>query len=384
VRRIDRGHPGDGIVSSPRSAYKFRRFGTHGATMLRNTLAAALILALTAPAGAEPVADFYKGKQIKFIIRAGVGGTYDLYARLLGRHMGAHIPGNPTILPVNMTGAGGIKAAMYVAELAPRDGTTLTIVSQGLPVDQGLGLDAGLQADLRAFNWIGNLSSAGQVVVTWHTSPTQTLDAAMTRSTVIGTTGAGSISVQLGAVLNNVVGTKFRLVVGYPDGNDVNLAMERGEVEGRSSSPWPSFLAATPHYVRDKLITPIVQVGLEKEADLANVPLLRDLARSAQERQILDFMSTAVAIGRPVATSPGVPPERVAALRKAFDETLHDPDFIADAAHERLEIRAMSGGALADLVRAVIETPADLRERVKLAIQPKNAVNLPGAKPNNE
>ena len=352
--------------------------------MLRNTLAAALILALTAPAGAEPVADFYKGKQIKFIIRAGVGGTYDLYARLLGRHMGAHIPGNPTILPVNMTGAGGIKAAMYVAELAPRDGTTLTIVSQGLPVDQGLGLDAGLQADLRAFNWIGNLSSAGQVVVTWHTSPTQTLDAAMTRPTVIGTTGAGSISVQLGAVLNNVVGTKFRLVVGYPDGNDVNLAMERGEVEGRSSSPWPSFLAATPHYVRDKLITPIVQVGLEKEADLANVPLLRDLARSAQERQILDFMSTAVAIGRPVATSPGVPPERVAALRKAFDETLHDPDFIADAARERLEIRAMSGGALADLVRAVIETPADLRERVKLAIQPKNAVNLPGAKPTNE
>ena len=352
--------------------------------MLRNTLAAALILAFTAPCGAEPVADFYKGKQIKFIIRAGVGGTYDLYARLLGRHMGAHIPGNPTILPVNMTGAGGIKAAMYVAELAPRDGTTLTIVSQGLPVDQGLGLNPGLQADMQAFNWIGNMSSAGQVVVTWHTSPTQTLDAAIARPTVIGTTGAGSISVQLGAVLNNVVGTKFRLVVGYPDGNDVNLAMERGEVEGRSSSPWPSFLAATPHYVRDKLITPIVQVGLEKEADLANVPLLRDLARSAQERQILDFMSTAVAIGRPVATSPGVPPERVAALRKAFDETLHDPDFIADAAHERLEIRAMSGGALADLVRAVIETPADLRERVKLAIQPKNAVNLPGAKPTNQ
>jgi len=352
--------------------------------MLRNTLAATLILAFTAPCGAEPVADFYKGKQIKFIIRAGVGGTYDLYARLLGRHMGAHIPGNPTILPVNMTGAGGIKAAMYVAELAPRDGTTLTIVSQGLPVDQGLGLNPGLQADLRAFNWIGNMSSAGQVVVTWHTSPTQTLDAAIARPTVIGTTGAGSISVQLGAVLNNVVGTKFRLVVGYPDGNDVNLAMERGEVEGRSSSPWPSFLAATPHYVRDKLITPIVQVGLEKEADLANVPLLRDLARSAQERQILDFMSTAVAIGRPVATSPGVPEERVAALRKAFDETLRDPDFIADAAHERLEIRAMSGGALADLVRAVIETPADLRERVKLAIHPKNAVNLPGAKPTNE
>jgi tripartite-type tricarboxylate transporter receptor subunit TctC len=353
--------------------------------MLRSAMAAALVLAFAAaPLRADPVADFYKGKQIRFIIRAGVGGTYDLYARLLGRHMGAHIPGNPSILPVNMSGAGGIKAAMYVAEVAPRDGTIVTIVSQGLAADQGLGLNPSLQADLRDFNWVGNLSSAGQVVVTWHTSPTRTLADAMAHPTVMGVTGAGSISVQLGAVLNNVIGTKFKLVVGYPDGNDINLAMERGEVEGRCSSPWPSFLAATPHYVLDKLITPIVQVGLEKEPDLPSVPLLRELARTAQERQILDFMSLAVAIGRPIATTPGVPAERVAALRKAFDETLRDPAFIADAEKQRLEIRAMAGGQLADLVRQVIETPAELRERVKLAIQPKNAVNLPGAKPGNE
>jgi tripartite-type tricarboxylate transporter receptor subunit TctC len=355
------------------------------ATMLRSLMAGALISAFaSAPAGADPVADFYKGKQIKFIIRAGVGGTYDLYARLLGRHMGAHIPGNPTILPVNMSGGGGIKAAMYVAEVAPKDGTILTIVSQGLAADQGLGLNASLQTDLREFNWVGNVSSAGQVVVTWHTSPTRTLADAMRRATVIGVTGAGSISVQLGAVLNNVIGTKFQLVVGYPDGNDVNLAMERGEVEGRCSSPWPSYLAATPHYVLDKLITPIVQVGLEKEPDLPNVPLLRELAKTAQERQVLDFMSLAVAIGRPIATTPGVPAERVAALRKAFDETLRDPAFIADADKQRLEIRAMGGGQLADLIGQVIETPAALRERVKLAIQPRNAVNLPGAKSGNE
>jgi hypothetical protein len=160
--------------------------------------------------------------------------------------------------------------------------------------------------------------------------------------------------------------------------------MERGEVEGRCSSPWPSFLAATPHYVLDKLITPIVQVGLEKEPDLPDVPLLRELARTPQERQVLDFMSLAVAIGRPIATTPGVPADRVAALRQAFDETLRDPAFIADAQKQRLEIRAMAGGQLADLVRQVIETPAELRERVKLAIQPRNAVNLPGAKPGNE
>jgi tripartite-type tricarboxylate transporter receptor subunit TctC len=353
--------------------------------MMRIAMAGAVISALAGgPAAADPVADFYKGKQIKFIIRAGVGGTYDLYARLLGRHLGAHLPGNPSILPVNMSGAGGIKAAMYVAEVAPRDGTILTIVSQGLAAEQGLGLNPSLQADLRDLNWVGNLSSAGQVVVTWHTSPTRTLADAMTRPTVMGVTGAGSITVQLGAVLNNVIGTKFQLVIGYPDGNDVNLAMERGEVEGRCSSPWPSYLAATPHYDLDKLITPIVQVGLEKEPDLPDVPLLREFARTTQERQVLDFMSLAVAIGRPIATTPGAPAERVAALRKAFDETLRDPAFIADAQRQRLEIRAMAGGELADLVRRVIETPAELRERVKLAIQPKNAVNLPGAKSGNE
>jgi tripartite-type tricarboxylate transporter receptor subunit TctC len=350
--------------------------------MRRIAIAVSLVLAF-APmsACADPVADFYRGKQIKLIIRSNVGGTYDLYGRLLARHMTRHIPGDPTILPVNMGGGGGIKAANYVAEIAPRDGTILTIVSQGLAVDQGLGLNPSFTADLRDFNWVGNLSSAGQVVVAWHKSPVKSLDEAMKREIVVGTTGAGSVAVQIGAVLINVVGAKFKLIVGYADAHDVNLAMERGEVEGRSSSPWPSYLAATPHYVLDKLIHPLVQVGLDKEPELPHVPLLRDLARNEQERQILDFMSLAVAIGRPVATTPGVPAERVAALRKAFDLTLADPAFMADANRQRLEIRAMAGGELADLVRRVIETPVDIREKVKLAIQPKNAQTVPGARP---
>jgi tripartite-type tricarboxylate transporter receptor subunit TctC len=340
-----------------------------------------LILAsFAAPAAADPVADFYKGKQIRLIIRSGVGGTYDLYGRLLARHMTRHIPGNPTILPVNMAGGGGIKAANYVAEVAPRDGTILTLVSQGLAVDQGLGLNPSFQADLRNFNWIGNLSSAGQVVVAWHTSPTKTLADAMKRETVLGTTGAGASAVQIAAVLVNVIGAKFKLVVGYGDAHDVNLAMERGEVEARSSSPWPSYLAATPHYVLDKLIVPLVQVGLEKDPDLPQVPLLRDLAKSPREREVMDFLSMAVAVGRPLATTPGVPADRVTALRKAFDETLADPAFLADAEHQRLELRAMNGAALAKLVRDVIETPLELRERVKLAIAPKNAQTIPGAK----
>src|SRR6185503_13511131 len=216
------------------------------------------------------------GKQIRFIIRTGSATTYDSYSRLLARHIGRHIPGNPTIIAVNMPGGGGIRSANYVAKIAPQDGTILTIVSQGLPVDQALGLNASFQADLRDFHWIGNLSSSNQVLVTWHTSPTKTLADLMQRETTIGSTQAGSISVQMPAFYNNILGTKIRIIFGYPDGRDVNLAMERGEVEGRATNPWASYVAVTPEYVEKKSIIPIIQVGMVKDPELANVPLLRE------------------------------------------------------------------------------------------------------------
>jgi tripartite-type tricarboxylate transporter receptor subunit TctC len=343
-----------------------------------------VLVSLTTPAAADPVADFYKGKQIKMIIRSGVGGGYDLYARVLGAHIGKHIPGNPTVIPINMPGGGGIKAANYVAVVAPKDGTILTMVSQGLAVDQALGINNGLEADLRDFNWVGNMSSHNQVTVMWHSSPTKTFEDARKRETVIGCTGAGSISTQVPAIYNNVLGAKFKLVVGYPDGTDVNLAMERGEVEARATNPWVSYKATTPHLVTEKKIIPIMQVGMEKEADLPNVPLLRDLARNPEEKQILDFISRSVSIGRPIATTPGVPAERVAALRKAFDATLADPAFLADTEKQRMEIRAMTGEQLARLVKDIIETPPDVRDKVKLAIEAKNTVEAPGAKKGGE
>jgi tripartite-type tricarboxylate transporter receptor subunit TctC len=345
---------------------------------------AAIVIATAAPAGADPVADFYAGKQIRFIIRSGVGGSYDQYSRLLARHIGKHIPGNPNILPVNMPGGGGIRAATYVAKVAPQDGTILTMVSQGLPVDQALGLNPGFQADLREFPWIGNVSSSNQVLVTWHTSPTQTLDRLMIRETVIGSSQAGSISIQMPAVLNNIIGTKIKIVFGYPDGKDINLAMERGEVEGRATNPWASYLATDPNYVQQKLIIPIIQMGMTKEADLPNVPLMRDLAKNPADQAVLDFMSKAVAVGRPIATTPAAPAERVAALRKAFDDTLKDPAFIQEAKTQRAEIQPMTGAQLAQIVRDVIDAPADLRERVKVVIQPNNAKELPGIKSGGE
>jgi tripartite-type tricarboxylate transporter receptor subunit TctC len=354
--------------------------------MQRSTLFLAALSLTTAigPAVADPVADFYAGKQIKFVIRSGVGGSYDQYSRLLARHMGKHIPGNPALLPLNMPGGGGIRSANYVAKIAPQDGTVLTMVSQGLPVDQALGLNPSFQADLRDFAWIGNVSSSNQVLVTWHTSPTKTLDQLMTRETVIGSSQAGSISVQMPAVLNNIVGTKIKIVFGYPDGRDINLAMERGEVEGRATNPWASYLATDPLYVQQKLIIPVIQMGMEKDRDLQQVPLMRDLARNPADQAVLDFMSKAVSVGRPIATTPGVPAERVAALRKAFDETLNDPEFIQEAKTQRAEIQPMTGVQLAQIIRDIIEAPAELRERVKVVIQPSNAKKIPGTKSGSE
>jgi tripartite-type tricarboxylate transporter receptor subunit TctC len=332
---------------------------------------------------ADPVADFYQGKQMKFIIRSGVGGGYDLYARLLARHIVKHIPGNPTILPVNMPGGGGIKAANYVAQAAPKDGTILTMVSQGLPMDQALGLNKSLQADMRAFNWVGNMSNSNQVTVTWHTSQTKTFEDALKRETVIGATGAGSISTQIPSVYNAVLGTKLKIIFGYPDGTDVNLAMERGEVDGRATNPYASYVATTPHYLKDKLINIIMQVGLEKDKNLPDVPLMRDMAKNDDDRAVLDYVSKAVAVGRPVGPTPDVPKERVAALRKAFEATILDPEFVAEADKQRMEISPMTGAELQQIIEDLITAPPALLERVRLATTSRDAQSVPGAKAGN-
>ena len=337
-----------------------------------NWIFLACALTATSVARADEVEDFYRGKTIQFIIRSAAGGGgYDSYARLLGRHIGRHIPGNPRVLPVNMPGGGGIVAANYVAKVAPKDGTILTIVGQGLVADQALGVNKSLQADLRTFNWVGNMSDSNQILAVWRNSPAKTFAEAREREITIGTTQAGSISQQLTAFYNNVLGARLKIVFGYPDGHDVDLAMERGEIDGRGTNTWASYIAVTPHYVTEKLIIPILQVGLRKDPALPDTPLLRDLARTPADQPLLDFLSEAVAVGRPIATTPGVPAARVAALRRAFDETLKDPEFIREATVERAEISPMNGAELARLVDDLIATPDDIKARVKVAIEPR-------------
>ena len=318
----------------------------------------------------QSVKDFYSGKQLKIVVRTTVGGDYDLLSRTLSRHMGRHIPGNPGMVVLNMPGGGGITAANYLGQVAPRDGTVLSIVGQGLAVDQALGSSPQFTSDLREFNWISNIVFSNPIIVVWSTSPTKTLEDAKKRPTTVGTTGAGSVSVQFPTFYNNVLGTKFKLVSGYPGGNEINIAMERGEVEGRGSNTYASYMASNPDYIPNKLVNVLIQIGMEKEPGLPDTPLLLDLPVSPEHKPLVEFMSRGATVGRPLATTPATPPERVAALRAAFEATVKDPEFIADAERQRLDIRPMPGETLDKLIRDLIGAPEDVKDRVKLLIEP--------------
>ena len=290
----------------------------------------ALLLAVTAlagaaaPASADPVEDFYRGKTLDFINQGSPGADYDLRARLLARFMGRYIPGHPNIVVRNMTAAGGLQAADHMANIAARDGTVLHMIFQSIPSYQAMGVP-GVEFDVRRFGWIGNMTDSPNVVVSWYTSGIKTIQDAMARELVIGAQTAGTTSYIYPTAMNALAGTKFKIVTGYGGGNDINLAMEKGEVDGRGSNSWASWKSGHPEWIADKKIYILVQVGLKRAADLADVPLMSELAKTDEGRQILTFISSDTGISRAVVTTPGVPPERLAALRKAFLATMKDP-----------------------------------------------------------
>lgn len=333
-------------------------------------------LAPGAPALAQQsVQEFYSGpgKQMRMIVRTTAGGGYDLLSRLVARHMGRFIPGEPHMVAINMPGGGGIVAANFMMQVAPRDGTVVSIFSQGLASDQALGLSPQFKADLRTVNWIANVTYSNQLLVVHRTAKTQTLEEAKQSVTTIGTTGAGSASVQFPAFFNNVLGTRFKMVFGYPGGAEIDLAMERGEVEGRGTNPYTDYMSAKPTWLPNKIVIPLIQTGLEKEPALPDVPLLLDQKVPPQDRPLLEFMSRSSAVGRPLGTTPGVPAERVTALRAAFQAMIKDRDFMADANKHNMDIRPMTGEQLDKLIREIVDTPPEIRERVKRAMEPSDS-----------
>jgi tripartite-type tricarboxylate transporter receptor subunit TctC len=310
---------------------------------------------------AQSVEEFYKGKTISMVIGYSPGGGYDTYARLVARFMGDHIPGKPTIVPRNMPGASSRVAAAYVYNVAPKDGTTLATADQSLSVAQAMGEK--LQFDTTKFIYIGNPSAENNTTVTWHTSPVKTIEDAKKQEIPLGATG-GSTSSQYPRAMNAVLGTKFKVILGYPGGNDINLAMERGEVAGRGSNSWASWKATRPEWLKDKKINILAQIGLNKSPDLPDVPLLMDLATNEEDRAVLKLLSSPSAIGRPIFTTPGVPEDRVKALRAAFEATVKDPAFIEEAKKAGLEIDPVSGEELQRIVNDIVATPEPIAKRL--------------------
>ena len=314
------------------------------------------------PAGAQSVEEFYKGRKIDVVIGFTVGGGYDAYARLLARHIGEHIPGKPAIIPRNMTGAGSRIAAAFIHGVAPKDGTAIGIADQSIPLEQALG-DAGVKFDSRELNWIGNPNADNNVLTTWHTSPVKTLDDARKIEVTMGATGFNTSS-QYPTVLNATAGTKFKVIFGYPGGNEINLAMERGEVGGRGSNAWASYKSTRPDWIKDNKINILVQIGLRKAPDLPNVPLLMETATNDVDRAALRLLSAPTTIGRPFFAPPNVPADRVKALRAAFDAMIKDKAFLDEAQKLNLDIDPVSGEELQKIVADIIDAPAPVKKRL--------------------
>jgi tripartite-type tricarboxylate transporter receptor subunit TctC len=326
--------------------------------ILATLVAATLLGSATLPAAAD-VADFYRGKRINFVIGYGTGGGYDIYARLLARFIGEHIPGNPTVVPQNMPGAGSRRAANWLYAVAPKDGTVLACLGQATPTDQALG-QPGIQFDARKFNWIGNLVVVNNIMFVSAASGVATIDDAKKKTLSMGASGASSPSVLYPQVSNNLLGTKFKVVPGYSSGSDINLAVERHELDGRGSDSWASLKSTNADWLRDHKINILFQVGPRRESDLPDVPLWSELGESEGQRQVLEILSGDVAVGRPILTAPNVPADRVRALRKAFDETLADPQFLAAAKHANIYISPVGGEEL----QAMVDRIAGPSERV--------------------
>jgi tripartite-type tricarboxylate transporter receptor subunit TctC len=312
-----------------------------------------------APACAQSPAEFYKGRYVELYIGYSVGGAYDLYARVLARHLGKHIPGNPTILPKNLEGAGSLRLANWLYNVGAKDGTVIGTIGRGTAFDPLLG-SKGAQFQADKFTWIGSANNEVSVCVAWKTSGISTFEDVFQKELIVGGTGQAADTDQFPRILNGVLGTKFKIVSGYPGGNDVTLAMERGEVKGRCGWSWSSVLSTHRQWVDDQSMRVLVQLSLHKHPDLPDVPLVMDFTKSEDQRQMFKLIFARQVMGRPYLAPPRVPEDRADALRNAFARTMQDPEFLAEAEKSQLEITPVAGEEIEKLVKELYQTPKPL------------------------
>ncbi len=336
--------------------------------MLRNRQSRALRIATimaaltcSVAAQADPVEDFYRGKTIQIIISTGSGTGHDMGVRLVGKHMEKHIPGRPTTIVRSMPGGGHVLAANYVYANAPKDGTTIGSILPAFILHQVID-GRGVQYKAEDFPWIGSSDVDNMNFYLWHTAAIKTIEDAKAKVGVMGATGAGSYTALFPTLLNNLLGTKFRIVPGYRTTGEIHIAMERGEVQGRAGNFNSSLKSANPDWLRDKKIDIILQIGATRDPEFPDVPLMTELAQTPEQKRVLELFSGEIAMGRAFLATPGIPADRLTALRKAFEETMRDPAYIAEAKSIDLLVRPLGHEKLAEIARTILTTPPDLVE----------------------
>jgi tripartite-type tricarboxylate transporter receptor subunit TctC len=322
------------------------------------------LVAFSAPARAQSP---YEGKTITIVTSTGVGGVYDLTARVLARHMGRHIPGNPTLIVQNMPGGGNVLATNYMYNIAPKDGLTIASIHNAMPLHQVLD-GRGVRFDAGKFNWLGSTGSENEAILVWHTAAITSIKQASEREIVLGATGAGSGLSIIPTAMNNVLGTRFKLVIGYKTSEDINLALERGEVQARAFG-LNSIVAQHADWLTDHKVVFLAQAGVKRDKDLPDVPLLTELAGTPQQRDILKLISAPAGLGHPYLAPPGVSEDRLAILRTAFAATLKDKAFLADVEKLQIAIDPMSAAEVAAIVADTINAPPDVVAKAKTAME---------------
>jgi tripartite-type tricarboxylate transporter receptor subunit TctC len=327
---------------------------------------AALVLCCPA-ARADEVTDFYQGKSVTLFVGYPPGGAYDIYARLIGRSLTRHMAGNPQFVVRHKPGAASLNLVNDLYNVQPRDGSVIGMFARSMALSRLLGRD-GTNYDPVALNWIGSANNEVSICGVWHGVGVRTTADFLSRPLVFAANAPGAESDVYPTILNNLLGTKFKVVAGYPGVNDLTLALERGEADARCGWSWGAVKAAKPDWIRDKKIFIAVQFATAKHPELPNVPLVTELARNDAERAALDLILTQQVMGRPFAAPPQVPPARVVALRRAFEQTLKDPEFLAEADKLALEINLVTGEALQAMVERMFKSPPDVVEAARRAV----------------
>jgi tripartite-type tricarboxylate transporter receptor subunit TctC len=337
-----------------------------------NLVGAALAVAYSCqacggPAHAEGIEEFYKSHPLSIVIGFPPASAYDLYGRAVGRHIGKHIPGNPAVLPVNKPGASSLTAANYLYSIAPKDGSTIGILSRGAPLDPLLS-NAGSKFEPRKFTWLGSVGNEVSVCVAWHAAAVKRWDDLPVKDFVVAAAGLSTDTGVFALVLKNLFGARMKIISGYPGGAEISKAIETGEVDGRCGWSWSGVKASKPDWLAEKKINVLVQLGLQKSGDLPSVPLITDLAKTDEQRQILKLVFGPQEFAWPFLAPPDLPPDRQQILRSAFDATLTDPEFLEDARKMALDVNPVSGRAVAALIDELYGTPDDVVAKTRRVI----------------